>query len=119
MSQRAVSNSSCLIALENIGRLDWLSESFETVFIPAAVQDEFGRKPEWLVVKPVHNRTVVEALSTQIDIGESEAIALALGCDLRNYCRGEGAHRKSRTALNSWWNSCKKTFHSRLEQERP
>lgn len=78
MSENAVSNSSCLIALEKIGYLDLLSKSFDTVTIPSAVQTEFGQNIDWLIVKSVQNKAVVNSLKTQIDDGESEAIALAM-----------------------------------------
>ena len=42
MSENAMSNSSCLIALEKIGRLDLLAENFDTVNIPPAVQSELA-----------------------------------------------------------------------------
>ncbi|MHB2151039.1 DUF3368 domain-containing protein [Calditrichota bacterium LG25] len=78
MSENAVSNSSCIIVLEKIGRLDLLSESFDTVNIPPAVQSELGQNIDWLIVKSVQNRALVSSLNTQIDDGESEAIALAM-----------------------------------------
>lgn len=78
MSENAVSNSSCLIALEKIGRLDLLSKVFDTVNIPPAVQSELGQKTDWLIVKTVENKAVVNSLKTQIGDGESEAIALAI-----------------------------------------
>lgn len=78
MSEHAVSNSSCLIALKKIGYLDLLSKSFETVTIPPAVQSEFGQKIDWLTVKSVQNIGVVNSLKTQIGDGEAEAIALAM-----------------------------------------
>lgn len=78
MSENAVSNSACLIALGRIGRLDLLSKSFETVNIPPAVQSELGRNIKWLIVKSVQNKAVVNSLKTQLDDGESEAIALAM-----------------------------------------
>lgn len=78
MSKIAVSDSACLIGLERIGRLDILSQSFETVFIPPAVQNEFGYSFDWLVVKPLQNTDMARALQTQIDEGESEAITLAV-----------------------------------------
>lgn len=78
MSENAVSNSSCLIALEKIGQMDLLSKSFDSVIIPPAVQSEFGQNIDWLIVKSVQNNAVVNSLKTQIGDGESEAIALAM-----------------------------------------
>jgi len=77
MSVIAVSNSTCLIGLERIQRTEILARSFNEIFIPPAVQDEIKFIREWLIVKPVQNRAMVKILETQIDRGESEAIALA------------------------------------------
>lgn len=44
MSKNAVSDSACLIGLERIGRSAILAESFATVFIPPAVENELGYK---------------------------------------------------------------------------
>ena len=78
MSDNAVSNSSCLIALDRIGRLEFLSQSFNQVSIPPAVKKEFGRNVDWLSVVHVRNSALVSSLQTQIGEGESEAIALAM-----------------------------------------
>lgn len=43
MSEHAVSDSACLIALDRVGRLELLSQSFKQVSIPPAVKKEFGR----------------------------------------------------------------------------
>lgn len=78
MSGNVVSNSSCLIALERINRLDLLSNSFDAINIPPAVQRELGIKYDWLLVTPVQNKAAVNSLKTQLGDGESEAIALAI-----------------------------------------
>ena len=78
MSENAVSDSSCLIALEKIGHLELLSKSFDAVNIPPTVQSELDREIKWLIITPVQNNAVVNSLKTQIDDGEAEAIALAM-----------------------------------------
>ncbi len=78
MIQNAVSDSTCLIGLERINRLDILAKSFKEVYIPPMIEMETGLSLGWLVVKPVRNTTLVRALTTQVDAGESEVIALAL-----------------------------------------
>ena len=78
MSEHTVTNSTCLISLERIGRLDLLPQVFATVTAPPAVQAEFGVAVEWLIVKPVQNAAVVATLKIQIDDGEAYAIALAM-----------------------------------------
>jgi predicted nucleic acid-binding protein len=78
LSVPTVTNSTCLIGLERIGRLDILPQVFLPVTIPLAVQTEVGLSAEWLTVQAVKNLAVVATLKTQIDAGEAEAIALAM-----------------------------------------
>lgn len=73
-----VCNSSCLIVLDAIGRLDLLQQLLGTITIPAAVVIEFGSPlPGWISVEPVRNSATVKSLELQLGPGESEAIALA------------------------------------------
>jgi len=78
MTDQAVTNSTCLIALERIGQLGLLRQVFVALFIPPAVQTEFGVSVDWLIVKPVSGTGIVTALKTQLDEGEAQAIALAM-----------------------------------------
>lgn len=78
MSDPAVTNSTCLIGLERIQRLDILPQVFSPITIPPAVQAEVGITAPWLTVVAVQNQAVVATLKTQVDDGEAEAIALAL-----------------------------------------
>jgi hypothetical protein len=78
MTDRAVCNSSCLIALARIGRLDILRASFKNVIIPSVVKKEIGRTLNWVSVEQVKNRSAVNSLSTQLHDGESEVIAFAM-----------------------------------------
>lgn len=77
MKEPVVSNSTCLIGLERISCLDLLRELFEPVIVPPKVQEEFGRALEWLTVMMPQNTELVKLLSTLVDEGEAEAIALA------------------------------------------
>jgi predicted nucleic acid-binding protein len=81
LSQQAVTNSTCLIGLERIGRLDLLPKVFDTVFAPPTVAAEVRSPLTWLTVQPVENSAFVAALKTQMDEGEAEAIALAVELD--------------------------------------
>lgn len=83
-----ISDSSPLISLAIIGRLDLLEMLFEEVYVPLAVYEEVTEeeKPfakelkKYLTnrVKNVTNKLAVEVLVSDIGIGESEAIVLAL-----------------------------------------
>jgi predicted nucleic acid-binding protein len=85
----AVSNSTPLIALSKIGKLNLLREYFEKISIPKAVYDEvvvkggvlYGAEEvaeaDWIMVEDVGNSLAVESLSIYLDAGEPEAIVLA------------------------------------------
>lgn len=78
MTDRAVTDSVCLISLERIGSLHLLEGSFKEVLAPPAVAAEFGTSLDWLVVRPPSNAALVAALRLSVDAGEAEAIALAV-----------------------------------------
>lgn len=81
MNETAVCNSSCLIGLERIRQTEILEHCFDAIYIPPAVRDEIGYSKDWLHVHPVQNKAIVSVLETQIGLGESEAIALAMELD--------------------------------------
>jgi predicted nucleic acid-binding protein len=81
---RIVSDSTTLIVLERIGRLDLL-ELFDEVLIPPAVAGECGlSSPEGLGihVRKEGERELIGMLGLLLDPGESEAIALAKSAGL-------------------------------------
>ena len=64
-----VCNSSCLIVLEAIGRLDLLQQLLGTITIPVAVVAEFGSPlPGWFAVEPVRNPATVKSLELQLGL---------------------------------------------------
>lgn len=73
----AVLDSTCLIGLERIGRLDLLPGLLEPALAPPAVGEEFGPLPPWMLVQAPSDVGMVAALRLLVDAGESEAIALA------------------------------------------
>ena len=72
-----VVDSSCLISLERIGRLELLPALFDPVVATPEVSREFGASPAWLRVATSANVALVAALCLLVDSGEAEAIALA------------------------------------------
>lgn len=72
-----ISDTGCLISLERIGQLDILPALFETIFIPPAVQAEFGIALPWLKVITPSDSGMMETLKLLVDAGEAEAITLA------------------------------------------
>lgn len=77
MSRIVVSDSTCLIGLERIQRLDLLRSVFDDVYVPPAVAREFGTPGSWLQISAPTDHAQVAALVLLVDEGEAEAIALA------------------------------------------
>ena len=85
-----VSDTSPLMNLAVVGYLQLLHQLYATVLIPAAVWNELtalsSQHPEvatvqtltWLERQSVTSQAVVNALQAELDIGEAEAIALAV-----------------------------------------
>lgn len=87
---KVISNSSPLIGLSSIGKLDTLKALCGKVIIPEAVfhevvvlgENKTGAKEvrvayqDWLEVMSIQSRQEVEALHTILDLGESEVITL-------------------------------------------
>lgn len=88
-----VSDTSPIINLAMIGKLELLQLLFETVLIPEAVFHEITVKGAgqpgalevqslpWFQVRTAINRPLVTALASELDPGEAEAIALAVELD--------------------------------------
>jgi len=77
MTDLIVADSTCLIGLERIDKIDLLPQMYSQVIIPPQVQKEFGLSFAWLIVKNPQNIGMVNSLKLMVDDGESEAIALA------------------------------------------
>ena len=85
-----VSDTSPLMNLAVVGRLDVLQQLYGHILVPDSVRDEIvvkGKaKPgvtdigtlEWIEIRHVDDRTRVNMLRLELDMGEAEAIALAL-----------------------------------------
>jgi predicted nucleic acid-binding protein len=88
---QVVCNTSPILNLAIIGRLDLLKEQFGVINVPEAVKDELRVQEDrpgskvirkalddgWIVVVAASNTGMTEVLRTELDGGESEAIALA------------------------------------------
>ncbi|MBI5192401.1 MAG: DUF3368 domain-containing protein [Nitrospirae bacterium] len=76
-----VSNSSCLIILDKLGKLALLEKLYTTISIPLAVMNEvFKNKsvPNWIKVVEIKQPIAPRILEKNLGIGESEAIGLSL-----------------------------------------
>lgn len=91
MSKVVIADSTCLIGLSKIGRLDVLHQLFGHIIVPSAVYHEvvirgmgrFGAKEVekafWVETREVKNKLAVNTLKLlMLGAGEAEAIALAV-----------------------------------------
>lgn len=79
MPEVVIADTSCLIVLTKIGELEVLRRLYGTVLTTAVVAAEFGKPlPEWVRLENAQDTQRQRELATQIDAGESSAIALAL-----------------------------------------
>ena len=85
-SQPVVSNSSPLIAFEQIGQLELLHDLVGPVIIPTAVRHEVGAtvsQTDWIVVQAVTQPVASRVLRASLGPGESEAISLTIELEAR------------------------------------
>jgi len=85
-----VSNTSPISNLAKVGQLSLMQKIYEEILIPCAVHEELldqragetvvtaVRSATWLKVHSVQNQQLVTELRTRVNIGEAEAIALAV-----------------------------------------
>lgn len=79
MDKIIISDTSCLIALSNIGMLHILKDLFEEVLITPEENDEFGNQlPNWIIVSQAKNKLKQTEIENKLDKGEASSIALAL-----------------------------------------
>ena len=107
-----VSDTSPINNLAAINYLHLLHQLYGTVLIPEAVYRELidpnfpvaGASEvqtfDWIQTRTVNDRTLVEALSNELDIGEAEAIALAVEIQADQVLIDERRGRLIATRLN-------------------
>jgi predicted nucleic acid-binding protein len=79
MDKIIISDTSCLIALTKIDKLDLLKNLFQEIIITQDVNVEFGGLlPEWILISEVKNTKIQLELENRLDRGEASSIALAL-----------------------------------------
>ena len=99
-----VADSSPLISLAIIKQLNLLDKLFDKICIPNAVYNEISisEKPYSEIlkkfsekkIKKVKNRIALSILSKELDLGESEAIVLALENNIENILMDEQKGRR-------------------------
>lgn len=78
MPKVVISDTAPLIIFQKLGELDILQKVYGQLITTPEIVDEYGDLiPEWIKVIPVTDTKYKNFLSTQLDIGEASAIALA------------------------------------------
>lgn len=78
-SEIIISDTSCLILLNNIAELDLLLNLGREVFVTPEISQEFGKiLPDWIKIKSPSNTHYQKILEREIDKGEASAIILSL-----------------------------------------
>jgi predicted nucleic acid-binding protein len=83
-----VSDTSPILSLALIGRLELLRDLYGMILIPKAVRseiiatDQIGAREvglsDWIITRPIDSDVVLKLLLREVDQGEAEAIGLAL-----------------------------------------
>lgn len=76
---KIISNTSCLIVLDNINSLYILQQLYQEIFITPEVANEYAKPLEnWMTVIEISDRNYLRILNASVDLGEASTIALAL-----------------------------------------
>jgi predicted nucleic acid-binding protein len=79
MHRIIVSDTSCLILLDTLGRISLLKSLFGKITITKIVAEEFGKVlPEFVEIENPKDNKYQKILETFLDPGEASAMALAL-----------------------------------------
>ncbi len=74
-----VTDTSCFIVLDKIGRLDILRGLFDAIYTTPQIAREFGQSlPNWVIVQEPATLSAIKKLNEYVDLGEASAIALAI-----------------------------------------
>ena len=101
MDKIIISDTSCLIALSKIEKLDLLKDLYQEIIITNDVYQEFGGPlPDWIIITEVKDKQKQKDLEERLDKGESSSIALALEIDNATLIIDEIKGRKIAQSLN-------------------
>jgi predicted nucleic acid-binding protein len=101
MDKIIISDTSCLIALTKIDKLDLLKNLYQEIIITQDVNVEFGGLlPEWILISEVKNTQKQHELENRLDKGEASSIALALEIKNSTLIIDEIKGRKIAQSLN-------------------
>ena len=101
MDKIIISDTSCLIALSKIEKLDLLQDLYQEIIVTNDIYQEFGSSlPDWIIITEVKDKQTQRDLEEQLDKGESSSIALALEIDNATLIIDEIKGRKIAQSLN-------------------
>jgi len=73
-----ITDTCCLIVLDNIGALPLLPIAYAHIVVTPVIAKEFQKAlPEWITVMPVTDTATADTYRQLVDAGEASAIALA------------------------------------------
>jgi predicted nucleic acid-binding protein len=76
---KIISNTSCLIVLDNINGLYILQQLYQSILITPEVVNKYAKPLEnWMTVIEIKDRNYLRILNASVDLGEASTIALAL-----------------------------------------
>ena len=79
MPRYVIADTSVLIHFHNINRLEILRNIYQEITITPEISHEFGKPlPRWIKTIKVKDKKYQELINTQLDLGESSAIAFAI-----------------------------------------
>ncbi len=79
MDKIIISDTSCLIALSKIDKLDLLKDLYHEIIITKEVYQEFGGSlPDWIIISEVKDKQKQKEIEQRLDRGEASSIVLAL-----------------------------------------
>jgi uncharacterized protein len=108
---KIVSNTSPISNLAKVGQLELIQQLYGMILIPTAVYEELldERAGEtvitavqsaiWLGIQPVQNQELVSELRNRVNLGEAEAIALAVEVEASRLLIDERLGRQAATDL--------------------
>src|SRR5687768_16872697 len=74
-----IADASCLITLDNPNETHLLPKLYQEICVTPEVAAELGPSlPEWVLLRSSSNKTLIDKLSEDLEIGEATSIALAL-----------------------------------------
>lgn len=82
MQKVIISDTSCLILLDNIDELDLLHKLYGAIVTTNEVKLEFGKElPIWIEIKEAEDKNYQSIIENTVDKGEASTIALAIEND--------------------------------------